>query len=72
MSREVKRYDEYTCGVTESRDGDYVRWEDYDALLAERDALLEFAQEWLARQGSDNNWMTEKARAAIAKAKGSY
>jgi hypothetical protein len=30
--------------------------------------LLEFAKEWLAAQGDDNNHMTAKARAAIAKA----
>ena len=32
--------------------------------------LLEFAQEWLSRQGGDDNYMTAKARAAIAKATG--
>lgn len=35
-----------------------------------RDELLEFAQEWLERQGTDENYMTAKARAAIAKAEG--
>ena len=30
--------------------------------------LLTFAQEWLERQGTDENYMTAKARAAIAKA----
>lgn len=30
--------------------------------------LLEFAQEWLARQGTDENYMTAKVRAAIAAA----
>lgn len=39
MSKEVKRYDEYTCGITESRDGAYVSWDDYEALLAEREAM---------------------------------
>ena len=49
MSKEVKRYN---CGYGESggeiwgemhRDvlGDYVSWDDYKALLAERDALRE-------------------------------
>lgn len=37
---------------------------------AQRDELLEFAKEWLDRQGSDENYMTAKARAAIAKAIG--
>lgn len=35
-----------------------------------RDELLAFAQEWLERQGTDENYMTAKARAAIAKAEG--
>jgi len=39
-------------------------------LIAAAPELLDFAKEWLARQGSDNNYMTEKARAAIAKAEG--
>lgn len=30
--------------------------------------LLEFAQEWLARQGTDENYMTAKARAILAEA----
>ena len=30
--------------------------------------LLEFVKEWLERQGGDNNYMTAKARAAIARA----
>ena len=30
--------------------------------------LLEFAKEWLDRQGTDENYMVMKARAAIAKA----
>lgn len=33
-------------------------------------ALSDFIQEWLGRQGSDNNYMTEKARAALAAVKG--
>ena len=36
----------------------------------DRDDLLEFVTEWLSRQGNDKNYMTEKARAAIAKATG--
>lgn len=32
--------------------------------------LLEFAKEWLERQGTDENYMVSKARAAIAKATG--
>lgn len=39
-------------------------------LIAAAPELLEFAQEWLSRQGGDNNYMTAKARAAIAKATG--
>ena len=35
-----------------------------------RDDLLEFVAEWLSRQGNDKNYMTEKVRAAIAKATG--
>ena len=31
--------------------------------------LLEFAKEWLSRQGGDDNYMTAKCRAAIAAAK---
>ena len=32
--------------------------------------LLEFVAEWLSSQGNDKNYMTEKARAAIARATG--
>ena len=39
-------------------------------LAEQRDELLAFAQEWLKRQGADENYMTAKARAAIAKAIG--
>lgn len=45
MSKEVKRYDHAgdhcgpQCGFEEAADGDWVRAADYDALLAERDAL---------------------------------
>lgn len=37
-------------------------------LIAAAPDLLAFAQEWLERQGTDENYMTAKARAAIAKA----
>ena len=37
-------------------------------LIAAAPELLEFVKEWLDRQGSDENYMTAKARAAIAKA----
>lgn len=39
-------------------------------LIAAAPELLEFVKEWLDRQGSDENYMTAKARAAIAKAIG--
>lgn len=39
-------------------------------LIAAAPELLAFITEWLSRQGNDVNYMTEKARAAIAKAKG--
>ena len=39
-------------------------------LMAAAPDLLEFVSEWLSRQGDDNNYMTAKARAAIAKATG--
>ena len=39
-------------------------------LIAAAPELLEFVTEWLERQGDDNNYMTSKARAAIAKATG--
>ena len=39
-------------------------------LIAASPELLEFVKEWLDRQGSDENYMTAKARAAIAKAIG--
>lgn len=37
-------------------------------LIAAAPDLLDFAKYWLERQGSDINYMTEKASAAIAKA----
>ena len=39
-------------------------------LISAAPELLEFAQDWLSRQGGDDNYMTAKARAAIAKATG--
>jgi hypothetical protein len=39
-------------------------------LIAAAPDLLEFAKEWLDRQGTDENYMVMKARAAIAKATG--
>ena len=39
-------------------------------LIAAAPELLEFAEEWLRIQGSDDNYMTSKAKAVIAKAKG--
>ncbi len=38
---EVKRFDEYTCGVTEAEDGEYVKHSDYAKLEAEAQALRE-------------------------------
>ena len=59
------------------RGGDYViarcGGKDREAnarLIAAAPELLEFAEEWLCMQGSDENYMTAKARAAIAKATG--
>lgn len=39
-------------------------------LIGAAPELLSFAKEWLDRQGSDENYMTAKARAVIAKAIG--
>ena len=39
-------------------------------LLAAAPDMFEFIAEWLSSQGNDKNYMTEKARAAIAKATG--
>lgn len=39
-------------------------------LIAAAPVLLAFAQEWLERQGTDENYMTAKARAAISQAIG--
>lgn len=38
---DVKRFDEYTCGVTEAIDGEYVMHADYAKLEAEAQALRE-------------------------------
>lgn len=44
----------------------------YEAPQPQADAseLLDFAKEWLSRRGDDDNYMTAKCRAAIAKAEG--
>lgn len=51
-------------------DGD--QWDaaaDYiEELKAQNAQLLEFVREWLVRQGTDENYMVAKARAAIAAA----
>jgi len=39
-------------------------------LIAAAPELLEFVKEWLDRQGSDENYMTAKARSIIAQATG--
>ena len=57
------------CAV--SRPGDVNAIDEANArLIAAAPVLLAFAQEWLERQGTDENYMTAKARAAIAKATG--
>lgn len=40
------------------------------SLIAAAPELLSFVKEWLDRQGSDENYMTAKARSVIAKAIG--
>jgi hypothetical protein len=78
MSKEVKRYG--MCGsesgIVEMEDGPCVAWADYEALLAERDALAEALQyalddfdRWASEPGSSPNdsvlaWVA-KARAAL-------
>jgi len=39
-------------------------------LISAAPELLDFAKEWLERQGTDENYMVMKARAAITKATG--
>jgi hypothetical protein len=43
MSKEVKRYGMcgFESGIVEMEDGPCVAWDDYEALLAERDRLRE-------------------------------
>ena len=36
MADQVKRYDEYACGVYECSDGEFVRWDDYQSLLHQK------------------------------------
>ena len=42
---------------------------DIDALRAVNAELVDALEEWLYRQGTDENYMVAKARAALAKAK---
>lgn len=67
----VKRYgiSGFGGGMIAQEDGAFYHMDDYDALLSLNAELLEFAEEWLASQGDDENYMTAKARAAIAKAR---
>jgi len=56
MSKEVKRYDPFgydglSALMHEDVLGDYVRHEDYDALLAERNAAQKDAERWLPVDG---------------------
>lgn len=55
MSKEVKRYDCTDGGarfcqgcytMSECEFGEYVSWDDYEALLAERDALIASSAKW--------------------------
>ena len=48
MSKEVKRYGMcgFESGIVEMEDGPYVDADDYDALLAERDALRKDAERY--------------------------
>jgi len=41
MSKEVKRYGMcgFESGIVEMEDGPFVAWDDYDAILAERDRM---------------------------------
>ena len=57
------------CVPDEYAGSAWLEVSDADALLiAAAPDLLAFAQEWLERQGTDENYMTAKARDAIAKA----
>ena len=51
MSKEVKRYGMcgFESGIVEMEDGPFVAWDDYEALLAERDVLKKDAErlDWL-------------------------
>lgn len=55
MSKEVKRYGMcgFESGIVEMKDGPYVDADDYDALLAERDAAQKDADRlaWLIGNG---------------------
>lgn len=62
---------DWTVVCVVSRPGDVNAIDEANArLIAAAPDLLAFAQEWLERQGADENYMTAKARAAIAKAIG--
>ena len=59
------------CVHGESKRGATAYAEMFEAnarLIAAAPDLLEFVKEWLGRQGTDENYMVAKARAAIAKA----
>ena len=61
------------CVHGESKRGAKAYAEMFEAnarLIVAAPDLLAFAQEWLERQGTDENYMTAKARAAITKAIG--
>lgn len=64
----VKRYDfDYdggdTLGVHQRHDGDYVEFDDYDALRAERDALRKDAERYRWLRDSAGNDIMEKLMA---------
>ena len=61
------------CVHGESKRGATAYAEMFEAnarLIAAAPELLSFVKEWLDRQGSDENYMTTKARKAIFKATG--
>ena len=48
MSKEVKRYGMcgFESGIVEMEDGPFVAWDDYEALLAERNAAQKDAERY--------------------------
>jgi hypothetical protein len=56
--------------ATDLTEADYQKRNADLHLIAAAPELFEFAKEWLDRQGTDENYMVMKARAAIAKATG--